>query len=153
MPCKDTPNFIANRIGSFFGATVQKITVEDDYTIEEVDALTGPLIGLPNSASFRLMDIVGLDVWAHVARNLYDAVPNDPWRERFRMPEFMQKMMERGWLGEKTRPGLLQARGRKEGNPRHRLEDARISSGAEAEVSRRRKRRGISKIWASGCGR
>src|SRR6476646_8463605 len=103
--CKDTPNFIANRIGSFFGGTVQKITVEDDYTIEEVDALTGSLIGLPNSASYRLMDIVGLDVWAHVARNLYDSVPGDPWRERFFVPDFMQKMIERGWLGDKTGQG------------------------------------------------
>src|SRR6266567_3462369 len=103
--CKDTPNFIANRIGSFFGGTVQKITVEDDYTIEEVDALTGSLIGLPNSASYRLMDIVGLDVWAHVARNLYDSVPNDPWRDRFAVPEFMRTMIERGWLGDKTGQG------------------------------------------------
>ena len=66
VPCKDTPNFIANRIGSFFGSTVQMLTVEQDLTIEEVDLLTGPLIGLPKSASYRLLDIVGLDVWAHV---------------------------------------------------------------------------------------
>jgi 3-hydroxyacyl-CoA dehydrogenase len=104
--CKDTPNFIANRIGSFFGGTVQRITVEDDYTIEEVDALTGSLIGLPNSASYRLMDIVGLDVWAHVARNLYDSVPGDPGRDRFVLPDFMQKMVERGWLGDKTGQGF-----------------------------------------------
>jgi 3-hydroxyacyl-CoA dehydrogenase len=104
--CKDTPNFIANRIGSFFGGTVQRITVEDDYTIEEVDALTGSLIGLPNSASYRLMDIVGLDVWAHVARNLYESVPNDPWRDRFILPDFMEKMIERGWLGDKTGQGF-----------------------------------------------
>ena len=81
--CKDTPNFIGNRIGSFYGATIHKITIEDDYTIEEVDALTGPLIGLPKSASYRLLDIVGLDIWAHVANNLYSLVPHDPWRERF----------------------------------------------------------------------
>jgi 3-hydroxyacyl-CoA dehydrogenase len=104
--CKDTPNFIANRIGSYFGGTVQRIAVEDGYTIEEVDALTGSLIGLPNSASFRLMDIVGLDVWAHVARNLYDSVPSDPGRDRFVLPDFMQKMVERGWLGEKTGQGF-----------------------------------------------
>ena len=78
VPCKDTPNFIANRIGCFFGATVAKTMLEGDYTIEEVDALTGPLIGLPNSASFRLLDIVGLDVWAFVVRNLFEAVPHDP---------------------------------------------------------------------------
>src|SRR5438132_8599886 len=106
VPCKDTPNFIANRIGSLFGGTVQQITVADDYTIEEVDALTGSLIGLPNSASYRLMDIVGLDVWAHVAGNLYEAVPNDPWRDRFILPDFMQKMIERGWLGDKTGQGF-----------------------------------------------
>jgi len=104
--CKDTPNFIANRIGSYFGGTVQRIAVEDGYTIEEVDALTGSLIGLPNSASFRLMDIVGLDVWAHVARNLYESVPGDPGRDRFVLPDFMQKMVERGWLGEKTGQGF-----------------------------------------------
>jgi len=104
--CKDTPNFIANRIGSYFGGTVQRIAVEDGYTIEEVDALTGSLIGLPNSASFRLMDIVGLDVWAHVARNLYESVPGDSGRDRFVLPDFMQKMVERGWLGEKTGQGF-----------------------------------------------
>ena len=111
--CKDTPNFIANRIGSFFGGTVQKITIEDGYTIEEVDALTGSLIGLPNSASYRLMDIVGLDVWAHVALNLREAVPDDPWRDRFFVPEFMQRMIERGWLGEKTGQGCYQRVGEK----------------------------------------
>ncbi|MCS6952605.1 MAG: 3-hydroxyacyl-CoA dehydrogenase/enoyl-CoA hydratase family protein [Bryobacteraceae bacterium] len=106
VPCKDTPNFIANRIGTFFGATVQKIMLEDDYTIEEVDALTGPLIGLPSSASFRLLDIVGLDVWTFVARNLYELVPHDPWRERFLPPEFVSQMLERGWLGEKSGQGF-----------------------------------------------
>ena len=101
---RDTPNFIANRIGSWWDRS--RITVEDGYTIEEVDALTGSLIGLPNSASYRLMDIVGLDVWAHVARNLYESVPNDPWRDRFVLPDFMQKMIERGWLGDKTGQGF-----------------------------------------------
>ena len=106
VPCKDTPNFIANRIGSFFGSTVTKTMIEGDYTIEEVDALTGPLIGLPNSASFRLLDIVGLDIWAFVGRNLYEAVPHDPWRERFLPTDFQKQMLERKWLGEKT--GLAQ---------------------------------------------
>ena len=104
--CKDTPNFIANRIGAFYGSTIHKITLEDDYTIEEVDALTGPLIGLPKSASYRLVDIVGLDVWAHVGHNLYDLVPHDPWRERFLPPPFLSQMIERKWLGEKTGQGF-----------------------------------------------
>ncbi len=105
VTCKDTPNFIANRIGSFFGSTVQMLTVEQDLTIEEVDLLTGPLIGLPKSASYRLLDIVGLDVWAHVTDNLYDAVPHDPWRSRFVMQPFLQEMIERKWLGDKTGHG------------------------------------------------
>ena len=71
--CKDTPNFVANRIGSFYSAAVQRAMVEGNYTIEEVDALTGPLIGMPKSASFRLIDVIGLDVWAQVARNVYSA--------------------------------------------------------------------------------
>jgi 3-hydroxyacyl-CoA dehydrogenase len=112
VPCKDTPNFIANRIGSFFGATVQKITIEGDYTVEEVDLITGPLIGLPNSGSFRLLDIVGLDVWSSVGTNLYHAVPDDPWRDRFLMPEFHTKMTERGWLGEKSGQGFYKRVGK-----------------------------------------
>jgi 3-hydroxyacyl-CoA dehydrogenase len=106
VDCKDTPNFVANRIGSFFGGTVQKIMVEGDYTIEEVDALTGSLIGLPNSASFRLLDIVGLDVWAFVGKNLYDLVPEDPWRERFLPGDYQKEMLARKWLGEKTGQGF-----------------------------------------------
>jgi 3-hydroxyacyl-CoA dehydrogenase len=110
--CKDTPNFIANRIGSFFGATVHKLTAEGDYTVEEVDALTGPLIGLPKSASFRLVDIIGLDVWVHVLRNLYDLVPHDPARARYTVPEFMSQLMERGWLGEKRGQGFYKRVGK-----------------------------------------
>jgi 3-hydroxyacyl-CoA dehydrogenase len=112
VPCKDTPNFIANRIGSFLGGTVQNLTVEMDFTIEEVDALTGQLIGLPKSASFRLLDIVGLDIWAHVTKNLYDLVPGDPWRERFVLPPFFAQMIERGWLGDKTGQGFYKRTGK-----------------------------------------
>ena len=110
--CKDTPNFIGNRIGCFWGAKIAQLTEEGDYTIEEVDSLTGPLIGLPKSASFRLMDIVGLDVWVHVLRNLYEAVPADPARELFRVPEVMQQMLERGWLGEKRGQGFYKRVGK-----------------------------------------
>jgi 3-hydroxyacyl-CoA dehydrogenase len=114
VPCKDTPNFIGNRIGSFLGGTVQKLTVEEDFTIEEVDALTGSLIGLPKSASFRLLDIVGLDIWAHVTKNLYDLVPGDPWRERFVLPPFFAQMIERGWLGDKRGQGFYKRVGKGE---------------------------------------
>ncbi len=122
VPCKDTPNFIANRIGSFFGGTVQKIVVEDGYTVEEVDALTGPLIGLPNSASFRLLDVVGLDVWTFVGTNLYHAVPTDPWRDRFLMPDFHKKLMEKGWLGEKSGQGYYKRVGKGEAREIHALD-------------------------------
>ena len=118
VECKDTPNFIANRIGSFFGATVHKLAAEGDYTVEEVDALTGPLIGLPRSASFRLVDIIGLDVWAHVLRNLYDLAPDDPARERYRVPGFMASMIERGLLGEKRGQGFYR----------------RVGQGADREI-------------------
>ncbi len=116
--CKDTPNFIANRIGCFFGATIHRLTEECDFTVEEVDALTGPLIGIPKSASFRLVDIIGLDVWVHVLRNLYELVPNDPARQRFVVPELMNRMMERGFLGEKRGQGFYK----------------RVGKGAEKEI-------------------
>ena len=112
MPCKDTPNFIGNRIGFFFLGTLAKLAVEGGYTVEEVDALTGSLIGLPNSATFRLLDIVGLDVCAFVGDNLYQAVPGDPWRDRFLLPAFHRKMMERGWLGEKSGQGYYKRVGK-----------------------------------------
>ena len=97
VPCKDTPNFIGNRIGCFFGATVTKIALEGGYTVEETDALTGSLIGLPSSASFRLLDIVGLDVMVAVSGNLYDLIPQDPWRERFSIPPLYRELMSRRW--------------------------------------------------------
>jgi 3-hydroxyacyl-CoA dehydrogenase len=105
VPCKDTPNFIANRIGSFWGGTVGKITREGDYTVEEVDYITGPLVGLPGTASFRLLDLVGLDVWGFVGENLYKAVPEDPWRDRFLIDPTHKQMMANGWLGDKTGQG------------------------------------------------
>ncbi|MCC6369248.1 MAG: enoyl-CoA hydratase/isomerase family protein [Bryobacterales bacterium] len=111
--CKDTPNFIANRLGSFFGCTIGKFTFEDDWAIEEVDAITGPLIGLPNSASYRLLDIVGVDVMYYVNRNLYDAVPHDPWRERFQPSEVLAKLVENKWLGDKTGQGFFKRVGPK----------------------------------------
>ncbi len=112
VPCKDTPNFIGNRIGFFLLGTIAKIAVEDGYTVEEVDALTGPLIGLPKSATFRLLDIVGLDVAAFVGENLYHGLPGDPWRDRYLLPEFHRRMLERGWLGEKSGQGYYKRAGK-----------------------------------------
>jgi 3-hydroxyacyl-CoA dehydrogenase len=110
--CKDTPNFIGNRIGIFLLGTLAKLTLEEGFTVEEVDALTGPLIGLPKSATFRLLDIIGLDVATLVGDNLYHAVVDDPWRNRFLLPEFHRKLQERGWLGDKSGQGYYKRVGK-----------------------------------------
>jgi 3-hydroxyacyl-CoA dehydrogenase len=103
---KDTPNFIANRIGTFalLKALLQMQAL--DMTVEEVDSCTGPAIGWPKSATCRTADIVGLDVLAHVIRNIYDSVPDDESREMYRVPPLVEEMMKRGWLGEKTGSGF-----------------------------------------------
>ena len=82
--------------------------LEDGYSIEEVDKITGPAVGRPKTATFRTFDLVGLDVFAHVIKNLYEALPDDDEREMFVVPEFLAKMVERGLLGNKTKGGLLQ---------------------------------------------
>jgi 3-hydroxyacyl-CoA dehydrogenase len=108
---KDTPNFIANRIGSYaFGQAIRAMQ-ELDLTIEEVDYLTGPAIGRAKSATFRTADIAGVDVCVKVWSNLYDAVPGDPEREVFRAPDFMRTMVDRGWLGEKAGVGFYRKDG------------------------------------------
>ena len=112
VPCKDTPNFIANRIGGFFGGTIAKLASEGGYSVEEVDALTGPLIGLPSTASFRLLDLVGIDIWAYVGKNLYDLVPADPWRDRFLPSPAIEELIKRGWLGEKSGQGFYRRVGK-----------------------------------------
>jgi 3-hydroxyacyl-CoA dehydrogenase len=103
---KDTPNFIANRIGTYAMLNVLKQMQALEMTIEEVDACTGPAIGQPKSATFRTADIVGLDVLVHVVRNIYDNIPNDESREMWRIPAFVEEMMKRGWLGDKTGSGF-----------------------------------------------
>lgn len=103
---KDTPNFIANRIGTFSMLNAVRLMGELDMTVEEVDACTGPAIGQPKSATFRTADLVGLDVLAHVVRNIYESVPNDESREIYKLPPLIEEMMKRGWLGEKTGSGF-----------------------------------------------
>ena len=103
---KDSPNFIANRIGTFLTLDVIRIMQEGGYTIEEIDTLTGPAMGLPKSATFRTLDLVGLDVVLHVIGNLRESLPYDERRELFNPPAFMMRMMERGLLGEKTSQGF-----------------------------------------------
>jgi 3-hydroxyacyl-CoA dehydrogenase len=103
---KDTPNFIANRIGTFSVLNALRLMNELDMTVEEVDACTGPAVGWPKSATFRTTDIVGLDVLAHVVRNIYETAPNDESRERYKVPALVEEMIKRGWLGDKTGQGF-----------------------------------------------
>ncbi|MFN2480905.1 MAG: 3-hydroxyacyl-CoA dehydrogenase/enoyl-CoA hydratase family protein [Pyrinomonadaceae bacterium] len=103
---KDRPNFIANRVGTYGALTTIKTMLEDGYTVEEVDKMTGQSVGRAKSATFRTFDIVGLDVLMHVTKNLYDALPEDDERETFVAPEFLQRMAERGLLGAKTGGGF-----------------------------------------------
>ncbi len=103
---KDTPNFIANRIATFSSLNAVRVMLEGGYTIEEVDAMTGPIIGRPKSASFRTTDIVGLDTALYVAENLYAGVPNDEKRDVLIPPDFMRDMVRRGWTGNKAGQGF-----------------------------------------------
>ena len=103
---KDTPNFIANRIGTFSTLNVLRVMQQDGYTIEEIDALTGPAMGLPKSATFRTLDIVGLDVLVHVVKNLCGSLPEDERRDLFEIPPFINEMMNRKLLGDKTKQGF-----------------------------------------------
>jgi 3-hydroxyacyl-CoA dehydrogenase len=103
---KDTPNFIANRIGTFSMLNVLRLMGTLGMTVEEVDACTGPAIGQPKSATFRTADIVGIDVLAHVVKNIYGSVTNDESREMYKIPVLVEEMVRRGWLGDKTGQGF-----------------------------------------------
>ena len=103
---KDTPNFVANRIGIFSVFHVIQAMIDLGLTIEAIDELTGPMIGHPNSATFRTSDLVGLDTIVHVANNVYEGTPNDEKREMFREPQLVKEMLDRNLLGEKTKQGF-----------------------------------------------
>jgi len=104
--CKDTPAFIANRIGIAGIAALFKIIKELQLSIEEVDSLTGPIIGRPKSATFRTCDLVGLDTLNNVAKGVYENCPNDENRDIFKLPDFIDEMLQKKWLGDKTKQGF-----------------------------------------------
>ncbi|MBT5750163.1 MAG: 3-hydroxyacyl-CoA dehydrogenase/enoyl-CoA hydratase family protein, partial [Flavobacteriales bacterium] len=104
--CKDTPAFIANRIGVANILSLFHLVKELDLTVEEVDSLSGPIIGRPKSATFRTCDLVGLDTLIHVANGVYENCPNDEMRRNFELPDFITKMSENKWLGDKTKQGF-----------------------------------------------
>ena len=101
---KDTPNFIANRIGTFSVLNVMRLMQEMDLTIEEIDALTGQAVGWPRSATFRTIDLVGLDILGHVVSNMTENVHDE--RSELQIPAFFRQMLERKWLGDKTKGGF-----------------------------------------------
>lgn len=103
---KDTPAFIGNRIGVFSIAKIMDYVAKHDISIEEVDKLSGPVVGRPKSATFRTADVVGIDTLALVANALAENVPQDPNRELFRTPDFIQQMIAQQWLGSKTQQGF-----------------------------------------------
>lgn len=107
---KDTPNFIANRLGFAGGAFGLDYILNHGYTVEEVDAITGPPIGRPKTATFRLIDLVGIDVWEHVGKNLAPAIPHDKqalqYLEANQSNKLIHTMVEKGWLGTKTKQGF-----------------------------------------------
>ncbi len=105
--CKDTPAFIANRVGVFSIAAVIKLMQEMDMTIDEVDALTGTLIGKPKSATFRTTDVVGLDTMIKVMKGAYDNLPNDEYRDVLQVPDWIMKMNENKWWGDKSGQGFF----------------------------------------------
>lgn len=106
VEAKDTPNFIANRIGTYGLLVSVREMLKGGYSVGEVDSVTGPLIGRPKSATFRTLDVVGLDTFHHVAKNVYDQVEGEE-KEVFDAPDFMKKMLENGWLGAKSGQGFF----------------------------------------------
>jgi len=106
VPAKDSPNFIANRIGTFSMLNALRLMQSLGMTVEEIDACTGPAVGWPKSATFRTADIVGLDVLVHVVKNIYETAPNDESREFYKVPALVEEMFKRKMLGDKTGQGF-----------------------------------------------
>jgi 3-hydroxyacyl-CoA dehydrogenase len=148
---KDTPNFIANRIGTFSMLNALRLMTTLGMTVEEVDACTGPAVGWPKSATFRTADLVGLDVLVHVVKNIYETAPNDELREMYKVPAFVEEMTKRGWLGDKTGQGFykkVRGDGGKEilaldlntmeYRPRHKAKFGSLETGKAIEGTRER---------------
>ncbi len=150
---KDTPNFIANRIGTFSMLNALQLMGTLGMTVEEVDACTGPAAGWPKSATFRTADIVGLDVLVHVVKNIYETGPKDESREMYKVPAMVEEMAKRGWLGDKTGQGFykkVKGEGEKEiltldvntmeYRPRQKAKFASLEMGKAIEDTRERLR-------------
>jgi 3-hydroxyacyl-CoA dehydrogenase len=104
--CKDTPAFIANRVGVYSIMSLLHLVEKLDLTVEEVDKFTGPALGRPKSATFRTTDVVGLDTMIKVSKGLYDNCPDDKAHELFKLPAYVEKMEANNWLGDKSKQGF-----------------------------------------------
>src|ERR1700726_1681277 len=162
---KDTPNFIANRIGTFSLLNALRLMGTLGMSVEEVDACTGPAVGWPKSATFRTADIVGIDVLVHVVKNIYESVPNDESRETYKVPVLVEEMAKRGWLGDKTGQGFYKkVKGEAEKEiltldvntmeyrPRQKAKFASIEAGKTIEDTRERLRAVIGPVLAGQTG-
>lgn len=129
----DTPNFVANRIGVFSILAVMHHTQAFGLGFDEVDALTGPKIGRPKSATYRTADVVGLDTLAHVVKTMQDTLPNDPWHAHFTNPAWLQALIAKGALGQKTRCGIFRKQGKEIQVLDLAAQDYRKSAGEIAE--------------------
>ena len=129
----DTPNFVANRIGVFSILAVMHHTAAFGLGFDEVDALTGPRIGRPKSATYRTADVVGLDTLAHVVKPMQDTLPNDPWHGYFTTPEWLSALIAKGALGQKTRCGIFRKQGKEIQVLDVAAQDYRASAGVIAD--------------------
>ncbi|HEX6736440.1 MAG TPA: 3-hydroxyacyl-CoA dehydrogenase family protein, partial [Azonexus sp.] len=129
----DTPNFVANRIGVFSILAVMHHTAAFKLGFDQVDALTGPKIGRPKSATYRTADVVGLDTLAHVVKTMQDTLPDDPWHVHFAVPAWLQALIGQGALGQKTRCGIFRKQGKEIQVLDLKAQDYRTSAGEIAE--------------------
>lgn len=130
VTAKDTPNFIANRIGTFAFMTALHRVIEEGWKLEEVDKILGPAMGKPKSAMFRTADIAGIDTLAHVVKNTYDNCPDDEARESFVMPDIIHQMIEKGFTGNKAKQGFYKKE--KDANGKRQILSMDLKSGEYA---------------------
>ena len=129
----DTPNFVANRVGVFSILAVMHHTAAFRLGFDEVDALTGPQIGRPKSATYRTADVVGLDTLAHVVKTMQDTLPDDPWHRHFVTPDWLAALIAQGALGQKTKCGIFRKQGKEIQVLDPARKDYRASTGTVAE--------------------
>lgn len=151
---KDTPNFIANRIGVFSLLATLHHADAMQIGLDEVDVLTGPLLGRPKSATFRTMDVVGLDTMKHVVNTMDEQLKNDPWHASYHLPDWLNQLIEQGYLGQKTGQGIYKKAGKtievfdpQTGN--YRVAAGKVSDEVRAIMSEKNPQKRLQALFAS----